>query len=106
MRLMFLAALCVIVAAPGHAADPANGAKLAQQCAVCHGINGLAKQPDVPNLAGESSIYITQQLKAFRSGERQNPQMSVMAGGLSDEHIADLAAYYDALEVSVTVPDF
>jgi cytochrome c553 len=50
--------------------------------------------PDMfPVLAGKEEAYIVEQLTAFRSGERQNPTMQPMAGALSDEDIANLAAY-------------
>ena len=60
-------------------------------CAVCHGLDGIAQVPDAPHLAGESPVYLTSQLEAFRSGERQHEQMTIIAQGLSDEDIADLA---------------
>ena len=87
------------------AADAAAGkAKAQATCAVCHGIDGLAKVPDAPNLAGESAIYTTRQLEAFRSGQRQHEQMSIIAEGLSDEDIADLASWYASLKVTVDLP--
>jgi cytochrome c553 len=89
---------------PPAAADLAAGKRKSVQCAVCHGTNGVAVNPDAPNLAGESAIYIEKQLKAFRSGERKHEQMSLMAQGLSDEDIRDLAAWYSAMTVTVTVP--
>jgi cytochrome c553 len=73
-------------------------------CAVCHGLDGIAKTPDAANLAGESTFYLTRQLQAFRSGERKHDQMSIIAQGLSDGDIADLAAWYSSLKVSVTMP--
>jgi cytochrome c553 len=60
--------------------------------------------PDAPNLAGESAIYTTRQLQAFRSGERQYEQMSIIAEGLSDEDIADLDSWYASMKVIVEVP--
>jgi cytochrome c553 len=95
-------ALC---AAPASAADLAAGKKKAVLCAVCHGQNGIAAIPEAPNLAGESSIYIEKQLKAFRSGERTHEQMSIIAQSLTDDDILNLAAWYAAMQVSVTLPD-
>jgi cytochrome c553 len=93
------------VSAGPAAADAAAGkAKAQATCAVCHGIDGIAKVPDAPNLAGESAVYTTRQLQAFRSGERQHEQMSIIAEGLSDEDIADLASWYASLKVTVEVP--
>ena len=87
------------------AADAAAGRAKAKTCQTCHGIDGIAKQPNVPHLAGESEIYLTKQLKAFRDGERKDPQMSIMAKPLSDEDIANLAAWYSSIKISVTLPE-
>jgi cytochrome c553 len=86
------------------AAEASSGKQKAGMCAVCHGIDGIAKQPDAANLAGESVIYLTRQLEAFRSGERKHEQMSIIAQGLSDEDIADLSSWYSSLKVTVTIP--
>jgi cytochrome c553 len=91
----------VDVAAAG---DPVTGREKARQCAPCHGKDGIAKQHHVPNIAGESVFYLTKQLEAFRSGERSDEQMSVMAKTLSDEDIANLAAWYSSIELMVRLP--
>ena len=91
--------------APALAADIAAGRGAASQCNVCHGKDGIATNPEAPNLAGEASVYIEKQLKAFRSGERQHRQMSIIAQGLDDATIKDLAAWYDAMVVSVELPE-
>ena len=87
-----------------HAADPAAGRTKAQQCQTCHGIDGVGKLPDVPNIGGESDLYLITQLEHFRSGERQHEQMSIIAQGLSDEDIADIAAWYASIQFSVALP--
>lgn len=83
-------------AAPA-AADPAETAKT-KGCATCHGVDGQGTSPMFPNLAGQSEVYLEQQLKAFRSGRRQAPQMSIVVQNLSDQEIAVLAAYYAGLK--------
>ena len=88
----------------GAAADVAAGKAKAGECTPCHGANGLAVAPDAPNLAGDSVYYLTAQLKAFRGGERKHEQMSIIAKGLSDEDIADLAAWFSAITVTATLP--
>jgi cytochrome c553 len=93
-----------IAAGPAMAADAAAGKTKAAMCAVCHGLNGLAKNPDAPNLAGDNANYLIKQLKAFKSGERKNDQMSIIAEGLSDDEIANLAAWYSSLKVTVEMP--
>ena len=77
----------------------------AGQCAVCHGIDGIAKRPDVPNIGGESDFYLTKQLKAFRSGERRHHEMSIIAEGLTDEDIEQVVTWFSAITVSVQVPE-
>ena len=86
------------------AADAAAGKKVAGMCAVCHGLDGLSKMPEAPNIAGSPEQYLARQLNAFRKGERKNEMMSVMAQQMSDQDVADLAAYYAAIEVTVKVP--
>jgi cytochrome c553 len=85
-------------------ADRAAGREAAGICATCHGANGIATAPDAPNLAGNSAIYIAAQLKAYRSGARQHEQMSIIASGLSDADIANLAAWFSAIRVTATLP--
>ena len=50
-------------------------------------------------------MYLTKQLEDFREGRRVNEQMSIMAEGLTDEEIAHLAAWYSAIEITVTMPE-
>lgn len=96
----------VLAAGPADAGDPQAGREKARQCAVCHGLDGISKQPDAPSIAGDSAMYLEKQLNAFRAGERNNPRMSIVAKGLSDADIADLAAYYSAIEITAKVPRF
>ncbi|MCW8156178.1 cytochrome c [Stutzerimonas stutzeri] len=90
---------------PALAADLSAAKAKAKMCAACHGIDGLAKVADAPNLAGNGELYLARQLQAFRSGERKHPQMSVIASGLSDEDIAAVTAWYSAIKVSVELPE-
>ena len=103
--LISAGALLLCFTGTTQAADAAAGKTKAQTCAVCHGLDGIGKNPDVPNLAAESPIYIAMQLKAYRDGQRQHPQMSIMAKNLSDEDIANLAAWYSSLKITVEMPD-
>lgn len=74
--------------------DAAVGETLAKNCAGCHGETGIAKNPAWPSLAAQKPGYHINVLKAFRSGLRKDPTMAGIARGLSDEDIANLAAYY------------
>ena len=99
------ALLVVFTASPALAADPAAGKKVAAAtCAVCHGIDGIAKNPEAPHLAGETAAYLVKQLKAFKSGARKNEMMSIIAEGLSEEDMANVAAWYSKIKISVEMP--
>ena len=74
----------------------ADGATKSAVCASCHGPNGNSVNPDWPRLAGQSAVYIAEQLRLFRSGVRNNPVMKPLAATLSDQDIDDLAVYYEA----------
>ncbi|WP_417567680.1 c-type cytochrome [Marinobacter sp.] len=105
LSAVILATSILTLSSTAFAADPAEGRKLASQCKVCHGLDGIAKIPIAPNLAGESQIYIQNQLKAFRSGKREHEMMSVVAKNLTDQQIADLAAWYQSIEITAKMPE-
>jgi cytochrome c553 len=70
-----------------------------RMCAPCHGASGISVQPDAPNLAGQPRMYLVAQLKAYRSGARTSEQMNVMAKGLTDEDIAQLAEWFSSIGI-------
>jgi cytochrome c553 len=74
------------------------------QCQSCHGKDGLSKLPGAPNLAGQGQDYMIAALDAYRSGERKNDIMNTIAQPLKDAEIADVTAYYAAIELTVKVP--
>ena len=86
-----------------HARDPVAGKARAAMCATCHGPLGLSQLPNAPNLAGQPALYLVEQLKNYRSGKRQNEMMQVMAKPLTDQEIDNLAAWYESIQISVTV---
>ena len=79
------------------AADVEAGKAKSATCAACHGQNGISASPIWPNLAGQKEAYLAKQIKAFRDGTRQDPSMAAMVKPLSDDDIANLAAYYASL---------
>ena len=81
--------------------DIKAGAAKAMMCQACHGLDGLSKTPDSPNIAGQIEPYLVAQLQAFKSGVRKNDAMSAVVPALSDKDIEDLAAYFSAIEISV-----
>ena len=70
------------------------------QCQSCHGRQGIAKMPGVPNLAGRPQDFLAAALRAYRSGERKNEAMNAVAAKLTDGDVADLAAYYASVQVA------
>jgi len=86
------------------AGDAKAGRQKALQCQTCHGLDGQAKLPGAPNLAGQVEVYLAQALKDYRGGARKNEMMSVVARNLKDADIDDLAAYYAAIPVTVGPP--
>ncbi|SAL46281.1 cytochrome c class I [Caballeronia arvi] len=79
------------------AGDLKAGRVKAAQCAACHGIDGMSKLPEAPNLAGQTEEYLVKALNDFRTGARKNEMMTMMAKTLSDADVANLAAYYHSL---------
>ena len=91
----------------GYAADaPVGNAQAAKakvsMCIGCHGIQGYrASFPEVysvPMIAGQNDAYIQAALRAYATGERTHPTMDAIAKSLSDQDVADLAAYYSKLK--------
>jgi cytochrome c553 len=76
----------------------------ARMCANCHGEDGIAVVPGAANLAGQQKEYLIEQLRAFRAGRRQNPQMSVVAKPLTDEDIEELSDWYSSIRITVEKP--
>lgn len=79
-------------------------AKADAACALCHGATGLATLPNAPNLAGQQAIYVSEQLKNYRSGKRQNEVMNMIAKPLTDAEISQLAAWFGAIKVTAEAP--
>ncbi|MDX1800571.1 MAG: cytochrome c [Marinobacter sp.] len=78
----------------------AGKAKGTAVCAACHGAKGISPIPTYPNLAGQHEAYLVSALKAYRSKERTGGQAAIMQGqaaGLSDQDIANVAAYFASL---------
>ena len=87
--------ICALAPAmPAQAGDAAAGKTKAVVCSACHGLDGNSINPLWPKLAGQHAAYLVKQMKAFRSGERNDPVMAPMAVPLSDADIDDLAAFY------------
>lgn len=101
VRSVFAAAIA-LGAATALAQGPAGNADAAKDkvsmCIGCHGVAGYkTAYPDVyhvPKIGGQTQAYIVNALKAYKSGERRHPSMVGIAASLSEQDMADLAAYY------------
>jgi cytochrome c553 len=96
-RLARLGAMFMLaMSGPFAQAAEEPGAALAQEkgCIACHGLDGVAVAPSYPNLAGQWERYLRLQLRAYRSGERQNQIMAGFAAELTDDEIRELARFY------------
>jgi len=100
-ELLALAGVLLLASGPSLAGDVKAGSAKAMMCQACHGLDGLSKTPDAPNIAGQIEPYLIAQLQAFKTGLRKNDAMSVVTPPLSDKDIEDLAAYFSAIEISV-----
>ena len=94
---LLLATLISMPLASYAAGDAAAGKSKSSVCAACHGAAGISSNGLWPNLAGQKPEYLIKQMKGFRDGGRKDPMMSPMAASLSDDDIANLAAYFSSL---------
>ena len=89
------------------AGDPQKGSQKVQMCQGCHGILGWrTAYPEVyhvPKIAGQHSAYIVAALKEYRAGQRKHPSMDAISATLSDQDMADLAAYYSQAPLQTAV---
>ncbi|MDT3684989.1 MAG: c-type cytochrome [Pseudorhodoplanes sp.] len=89
-RMLFLAGLLFWPAIPQAAEPP----RIVRVCASCHGLDGVGQNVDIPNIAGQSGIYLKNQLRAFRNGQRRHPQMTISAEQLTDREIDQIVTHY------------
>ncbi len=100
-----LAVACVTLSAEAQqvTGKPQDGARKVAMCVGCHGIIGYqASFPEiykVPMIAGQSATYIVSALTAYKGGDRKHPTMRAIADTLTEQDMADLAAYYSQLGV-------
>ena len=76
--------------------DVAAGEEKAASCVGCHGANGEGFG-DNPAIAGWEVEVFKSSMQAYKSGDKEDPMMNMLVAPLSDEDIADLAAYFASL---------
>jgi cytochrome c553 len=93
-----LASGSALAQAPAVKGDAAAGAKKNSMCIGCHGIENYKTAFPVlyrvPKITGQHQAYFIAALQAYKSGERSHPSMQAIAGSLTDQDMADLAAFY------------
>jgi cytochrome c553 len=103
-----LSAAALTAHAQGVTGDAQAGQKKADMCIGCHGIPGYQNSfPEihkVPMISGQSDKYIVSALTAYKKGDRKHPSMRGIAGSLSEQDMADLAAFY-ASHADKTAPE-
>ena len=106
--ILGLAGLVVTCSFAQAAGDITAGRKVMVKCQACHGEDGLGKAMPVggeaPNIAGQKYDYVVHSLMAYKAGERKSAMMSLVVKKMSDEDIANVAAYYAAIKITVEVP--
>jgi cytochrome c553 len=103
-----LSAAALTAQAQGVTGDAQAGQKKADMCIGCHGIPGYQNSfPEihkVPMISGQSDKYIVSALTAYKKGDRKHPSMRGIAGSLTEQDMADLAAFY-ASHADKVAPD-
>ncbi|QNM97450.1 c-type cytochrome [Chitinimonas koreensis] len=100
LRGLALATILALPASVMAAGNAQAGANKNSMCVGCHGIPGyhtaFPTVYQVPKIGGQHAEYIESALKGYKTGTRKHPTMTGIAAQLSDQDIADLAAYYAA----------
>lgn len=97
-RILAIATLSLGLGAGAALAEEAGnataGAAKAATCTACHGLNGNSTTPEWPVIAGQNAVYLRDQITRIKTGKRANPTMLPMVQNLSDQDIADVAAFF------------
>ncbi|WP_047290218.1 c-type cytochrome [Pseudomonas protegens] len=105
-KLLVSLLLTLGITGVAHAAgDAAAGQAKAAVCGACHGPDGNSMAPNFPKLAGQGEKYLNKQLHDIKSGKRQVLEMTGLLTNLSDQDMADIAAYFASQKGSVGAAD-
>lgn len=97
-RLILMAGLASMNALPVQpAAAQQPNRQLILECMACHGDDGIAKDKDVPHLAGQNYEYLLKQMRDFRTGKRPHKEMRVMSRLMDDAEMQEIADFYARL---------
>ncbi len=93
----FITSILLTLGLSGYAmaeGDPQAGKDKALACGACHGPSGVSMSADFPHLAGQGERYLIKQIQDIKSGARSVPLMTGQTDNLSEQDIADIAAYF------------
>jgi len=97
LSLALLVSGCLALAGPALAGDATAGQEISDECAMCHGDDGWGDEDNSP-IAGMAENDFVQAMKEYQDGTRKHKSMKRQVKGLSDDELANLAAYYATLE--------
>jgi len=104
--LQFAVSLSMLFSLPVLALGDADAGKSkAAICAACHSADGNSIVPNWPKIAGQHAQYLERQVTLIKGGSRPVPEMAGIVIGLSDQDIADIAAYFSSQTTSVGLTD-
>src|SRR6478752_6427403 len=95
--LMLTLSAAALASASAHAQQVRRAPVQVDACAPCHGVDGIARDVEVPHLAGQNVVYLYNQLRAFRSGQRKHKEMNYMSRSLTAGEMESLADYFSSL---------
>jgi len=94
-----------LVGVANAAGDAKAGQAKAAVCGACHGADGTSMAPNFPKLAGQGDKYLLKQLHEIKDGKRTVLEMTGLLTNLSDQDLADIAAYYSSQKNTVGAAD-
>jgi cytochrome c553 len=97
MRLVLATIVLALAASSALAQERQPRRNLIVECMACHGDDGIAKDREVPHLAGQNYEYLLKQLRDFQRGRRPHKEMRVMSRLLTDFELAEIADFYARL---------
>jgi cytochrome c553 len=97
MRLVLATIVLALAASSALAQERQPRRDLIVECMACHGDDGIAKDREVPHLAGQNYDYLLKQLHDFQRGRRPHKEMRVMSRLLTDFELAEIADFYARL---------
>ena len=101
VKLLAPAGLLLAGGSPSHAGDVKAGGAKAMMCQACHGLDGLSKTPDAPNIAGQTEPYLIASCRRTKPVCERTTRCRWLCLPCPTQDIEDLAAYYSTIEIKI-----